>query len=200
MPMSRSATQRRARLGAQRPARPRAIPSRANQPRATLLRAALLAALLAGCAPPAPETSRDPGAMIASAALFDPARFADVWHIVAALGPEAGCGPLTETWIPEAPGRFAVTGTFCGPSGARAFAATADLVGPGRFRRPAREGDDPLWVLWVDADYRVAVIGTPSGRFARILARRPDPRPDLIAAAREVLDFNGYALAGLRPL
>lgn len=159
-----------------------------------------LALMLAACAAPPPDTSRDPGTMIASAALFEPARFGDVWHIVAAIGLEAGCGPLAETWVADGPDRFRVTGSFCGPSGARAFAATAEVTGPGRIRREGREGGDPLWVLWVDADYRVAVIGTPSGRFARILARRPDPRPDLIAAAREVLDFNGYETARLRPL
>lgn len=162
--------------------------------------APVIALMLAACAAPAPDTSRHPGTMIASAALFDPARFGDVWHITAAIGPEAGCGPLAETWVPDGPDRFRVTGTFCGPSGARAFTADAEVTGPGRIRREAREGADPLWVLWVDADYRVAVIGTPSGRFARILARRPDPRPDLIAAAREVLDFNGYDTSRLKAL
>ena len=53
-------------------------------------------------------------------------------------------------------------------------------------------------MLWADADYRIAVIGTPDGRFGRILARRADPPSDLVAAAREVLEFNGYDLAGLR--
>lgn len=161
---------------------------------------AAFALMLAACAAPPTDGSRDSGTMIASAALFEPARFVDVWHIVEATLPEAGCGPLAETWAPDGPNRFRVTGTFCGASGARAFAASAEVIGPGRIRRKGREGGDPLWVLWVDADYRVAVIGTPSGRFARILARRPDPRPDLIAAAREVLDFNGYDVTRLHPL
>lgn len=168
--------------------------------RPAALTATSLALMLVGCAAPPPATSRNPETIIASAALFEPARFADVWHIVEATPPESGCGPLAETWVPDGPDRFRVTGTFCAAAGARAFAAEAAVTGPGRIRREGREGDDPLWVLWVDADYRVAVIGTPSGRFARILARRPDPRPDLIAAAREVLDFNGYDTARLHPL
>ncbi len=47
-------------------------------------------------------------------------------------------------------------------------------------------------MLWVDFDYRVAVLGTPSGRWGMILSRQTPPRPDLIKAARDVMDFNGY--------
>ncbi|WP_286789544.1 lipocalin family protein, partial [Thioclava sp. UBA3469] len=53
-------------------------------------------------------------------------------------------------------------------------------------------GGEPIWVLWVDFDYRVAVLGTPSGRWGMILSRQTPPRPDLIKAARDVMDFNGY--------
>jgi len=52
-------------------------------------------------------------------------------------------------------------------------------------------------VLWVDQDYRVAVLGTPSGRWAMIVARPGAARADLVAAARDVLAFNGYDLAAL---
>lgn len=165
---------------------------------------ALLAALaLAACAPAAvPEGPghRDGGTVIASNAMFDPARFADVWHVVAAYGAEAGCGPLTETWLPRGGGRFDVTGTYCGPRGPRSFAAPARVTGPGRILREGPRGSEEIWVLWVDESYRVAAIGTPSGRFGRIIARSPSPRPDLVAAAREVMDFNGYDPAALRPM
>lgn len=161
--------------------------------RRVILGAALL---LAACAakPPVGGEYRKADVQIASAALFDAGRFADVWHVVAAYGPEAACGPLSETWVPAGPGAFTVTGTACGPNGARAFAAKAAVTGPGRITR----GKDVLWVLWVDADYRVAVIGTPDGHFGRILSRTPDVRGDLMAAARTVLDFNGYDVAALR--
>lgn len=165
------------------------------------MRQLMIAATLvaAGCAakPPPATVIRDPDDQIASAVMFDPVRFADVWHVVAAYGSEAGCGPLAETWTPSGPGSFAVTGTACAPSGARAFAGPAQLTGPGRITRQGLAGEEELWVLWVDADYRVAVIGTPDGQFGRILARSPDVRSDLMAAAREVLDFNGYDLARL---
>ncbi|MFM2355175.1 MAG: hypothetical protein RLZZ528_911 [Pseudomonadota bacterium] len=155
--------------------------------------AALVLALAACAAPPPPAPGlRDEAVTIASAALFDPARFADVWHVAAAYGPEAACGPLAETWVQTGAGSYDVTGTACGPNGARAFAGRAQVTGPGRITREGLNGPEVLWVLWVDQDYRVAVIGTPDGRFGRILSRSPKVRPDLMAAAREVLDFNGY--------
>lgn len=165
-------------------------PMRLNSP----LLLCLLA--LSGCGAAPPSGLRDGAAPISSAAAFDPARFADVWHLAAAYGAEARCGPLAETWTLTAPGRYRVTGTACGPNGARAFVTEARVTGPGRI---ARDGEE-LWVLWTDADYRVAVIGTPSGGFARLLSRTPAVRPDLMVAARRVLEFNGYDPAALTPL
>ncbi|OYX43674.1 MAG: hypothetical protein B7Z02_09060 [Rhodobacterales bacterium 32-67-9] len=164
------------------------------RPRPTIL---LCLLALAGCAgAPAATGFRDGARQISSAAAFDPRRFADVWHVAAAYGAEARCGPLAETLTLTGPGRYRVTGTACGPKGARAFLAEARVSGPGRITRDGEE----LWVLWTDADYRVAVIGTPSGDFARLLSRTPEVRPDLLIAARKVLEFNGYDPAGLVPL
>lgn len=162
--------------------------------------APLCLALLSACAPQGPATLRSPDAPISSSAAFDPARFADVWHVVAAYGSETTCGPLSETWTRSGAGSYRVTGTQCGPNGARAFLADARVTGPGRIARTMPSGTETLWVLWVDADYRVAVIGTPDGRFARVLSRTPTARDDLMRAARDVLRFNGYDPAGLRPV
>ena len=49
-----------------------------------------------------------------------------------------------------------------------------------------------LWVLWVDDDFRTAVIGTPDGRFGWIMDRPGQASRDRTRAAREILDFNGY--------
>ncbi len=160
--------------------------------------ASLLALGLSGCGDRAAPPAAGPG--MSSAALFDPARFADAWHVAAVLGSDPSCGPLAETWTPTGPGRYRVTGTTCGPAGARAFATEAWITGPGRLARPMPGGEEVLWVLWTDADYRIALIGTPSRRFARVLSRQPEPRPDLMQAARDILRFNGYDPAGLRPL
>jgi apolipoprotein D and lipocalin family protein len=148
-----------------------------------------------------PDTGlRRAGAPISSSTAFDPARFAGQWWLVAAYGAEAGCGPVGENWVQAGPGRFEVTGQHCGALGRGGFRTEATLVGPGRIRRGSASGDETLWLLWVDADYRVAVIGTPDGRFGRILARSSVPRADLMQAARDVLRFNGYDPAALRPL
>lgn len=165
-------------------------------PRRLLL---LLAFLPLACAPAGPDLRRAE-TPIASSTAFDPARFVDVWHVVAAYGQEARCGKLTETWTATASGRWQVTGTRCGPAGARAFLAEARLIGPGRIERRIGRTREELWVLWVDADYRIAAIGSPSGAFGRVLARRPDPRADLMAGARAALRFNGYDPAALHPL
>ncbi len=162
--------------------------------------APLLLSLLAACATPQASGLRSPDAQISSSAAFDPARFVDVWHVAAAYGPEAGCGPLAETWTRTGAESFRVTGTYCGPNGARAFVSDAKVSGLGRMTRAMPDGTESLWVLWVDADYRVAVIGTPDGRFARVLSRTPTVRDDLMRAARDVLRFNGYDPAGLRPV
>lgn len=53
-------------------------------------------------------------------------------------------------------------------------------------------------MLWVDQEYEVAVIVTPEGR-AHILSRRLGIRDDKRAAAREILAWNGFDVARLKP-
>jgi apolipoprotein D and lipocalin family protein len=96
--------------------------------------------------------------------------------------------------VARRPGRFRVSGSDCASGQARGYATEAALTGPGRITMGRGE---TLWILWVDADYRVAAVGTPSGAFGRILSRDPQPRPDLLRAAREVLEFNGYDVSRL---
>lgn len=171
------------------------------------LRLGLLAAgvALAGCGGPDSGAGfRDGRTMIASAALFDPTRFAGDWRVVAdfAAPGTAACPVTPEQWALTGPGRFSVSGTACAGGRGGRFDQGAAVIGPGRIAATAPgwagPGTEPLWVLWVDAGYRIAAIGTPSGRFGLILSREAPPRPDLLAAAREALDFNGYDLARLR--
>jgi len=49
-----------------------------------------------------------------------------------------------------------------------------------------------LWLLWIDADYRTAVIGTPDGRLGWIMNRPGAASADRTTAARRILQFNGY--------
>ena len=151
------------------------------------MRALALLAALAACGA---EGYRDTGAPISSAALFDPARFAGTWYEVARYPEPDGCS-ATATFAPLADGRLAVTdGCTRG---------VAEVVGPGRLsvRLDGAAEATPVWVLWVDEGYRTAVLGDPSGRAGRILNRDPQIPADRLAAAREVLDFNGYDLAQL---
>ena len=161
---------------------------------------AALAGLAACVAEPVTRAGyRDPAAAISSNAQFDAARFGGDWHVVAAYGEEAGCGALAEQWQ-AGPQGFVIRGTVCGAAGRSGFATKAVAVGPGRVARVERSGTEVLWILWVDADYRIAAVGTPSGAFGRIMSRDPVPRDDLLRAAREVMDFNGYDISRLQML
>lgn len=147
-------------------------------------------AALVSCAAPKPlaptRSFRAAEAPIGSAALFDVDRFVGKWRVVAEFpGAEGACGASVE-WARIGPG----FGRIRCAGGAEALA----LSGPGRF---TGSGSAPIWILWVDSGYRTAVIGTPDGRFGRILNRGAEIPPDRYAAAREILDFNGYDLAEL---
>lgn len=160
-----------------------------------------VALAVAGCAPkPDPVNYRTRPGTIGSAALFDPGRFQGDWHVVAAFGSEAACAGQRESWAADGPGRFVVRAIGCTPQGARTFASRAVLTGPGRISRVGLAGGEEFWVLWVDADYRIAAIGAPSGRFGRIMARENPPRADLLRAAEQILDFNGYDISALHPV
>ncbi|RWR09423.1 lipocalin family protein [Paenirhodobacter populi] len=156
-----------------------------------LIWAAVLALAACGQKPaPEPVALRDPKGWISSAVLFDPARFAGTWYVAASGVP--GCAGALQDWVQDGQG-WRLSGTDC--SGGRATTASGRvaLTGPGaRFTPDSAFGRKPVWVLWMDQDYRVAVLGTPSGHFGMVLSRSLPPRGDLMNAAREVLDFNGY--------
>ncbi|SIO06051.1 lipocalin family protein [Vannielia litorea] len=155
-------------------------------------RVILVALLLAGCAKtPTPDTYRNPTAPISSIALFDPARIAGEWREVASFRQAGPCLICQARFTTNAEGLAL-----------QSVAGTARLVpsGPGRLAVQGLPGDlsEPWWVLWVDADYRTLVIGTPSGRFGAVLDRGRIG-PDRMKAATEILDWAGYDTARLRP-
>jgi apolipoprotein D and lipocalin family protein len=58
---------------------------------------------------------------------------------------------------------------------------------------PFGRGD--YWVLKLDPDYRMALVGTPDRKYLWVLARQPDPAPDLVQdyldeAARQMFDLT----------
>ena len=174
-----------------------------------MMRALPLILLLGACANTTPvspflQSYRDAGVPIASKADLDPARLAGRWYEIASYPvPFArDCAGATADYAPRPDGTIALRNTCLGADGTvlRAIDGIARPTGPGRLR-VRLDGvpfGAPLWILWTDADYRVAVMGQPDGRAGWILARERALRPDLKRAAREVLDFNGYDLSRLR--
>ncbi|WP_108482655.1 lipocalin family protein [Oceaniglobus ichthyenteri] len=176
------------------------------------MRGLILALFLIGCSTKAPPPGalfsgyRDTSVQMSSNALFDPARYAGTWYEVARYPVpfQRGCVGTTAQYDLRADGTLSVVntcreGTLDGPI--KRIEGAARLVGPGRLEVKFDSVpflSSPYWVLWVDEGYRTAVVGVPSGRAGWILNRDPVIPPDRLAAAREILDFNGYDLAHLR--
>ncbi len=121
---------------------------------------------------------RNPTAILGGTSRFDARKFAGDWIAVSCLGP---CAPK-ESY------KAATDGVYL-----RTIAGeTKDYVitSPGVLRRQGSA--DRLVVMWVDTGFRTAVIGDADGRWAAILDRSANPGRDRIAAAIEILDFNGW--------
>ena len=144
--------------------------------------------LLAACAK-APDTAktgvlRDPAAIMGGTLRFDVARFAGEWITVSCIG----------TCARRERYQAATDGVYL-----RIVAGqTEDYVvtAPGVLRRQG--STERLVVMWVDTGFRTAVIGDADGRWAAILDRSAKPGPDRVAAATEILDFNGWDTTRLR--
>jgi apolipoprotein D and lipocalin family protein len=159
----------------------------------------LAALLLAGC-----DTGngfRDQKARISVTTRFEPALMQGQWVVrerVAAAEDPLARRPEGFVFGAVDGDRFALTRTHRVCEGAactdRRTPLTARLVGPGRYVVP---GMAEQWVLWADADYRVAAIGTPTGEFGWIMTKGA-ARDDLMQAARAILGWNGYDLALLQ--
>ena len=152
---------------------------------------ALLAlALVAGCA----STSgfRDNSAAISSTTRFDPARLAGRWVVRARFaGEEAPLLPAEVLFFTGPDGQISRLETH-GVRPGGSFAVTQ--VAPGRLRA---ENGREYWLLWVDADWRSAAIGSPDGRFGWILSREATGGEDRLQAARDVFAWVGYDMARL---
>ena len=165
--------------------------------------AAATAIALSGCGLVFP-TYRDLDTPIASKAAFDAEAYMGRWYEVARFPVifERGCVGVTADYGLRADGTVSVLNTCRNPDGSvkSTIEGSAEVVGPGRLAVSFPSvpfGASDYWVLWTDEDYRVAVVGAPNGRSGWILSRTPELRPDLMAAARDVLRFNGYDLSQL---
>jgi apolipoprotein D and lipocalin family protein len=151
---------------------------------------------LAACAVPV-ESYRDTSVTIASAAAFDPARYTGRWYEIARFPVpfQQGCTDTVAEYTARGDGTLGVVNTCLVNGETRRIEGTARVTGPGRLEVSFASVpfvDAPYWVLWVAEDYGSAVVGVPSGRAGWILNRTPNMPPDRLAAAKEILDFNGY--------
>ncbi len=157
--------------------------------------------VLAGCTAAPSGGFRDSTVTIASAAAFDPVRFAGRWYEIARYPTtfEAGCSDTKTDYRARPNGSLMVVST-CERGGVqRRIEGIAEVTGHGRMTVRFDDVREPAtyWVLWVAEDYRTAVVGVPSGAGGWILHRgRGIPR-DRLDAARQVLDFNGFDLSRL---
>ncbi|RYH01934.1 lipocalin [Salipiger sp. IMCC34102] len=159
--------------------------------------------LLAGCAAsdPAPVAEaptrgfRDASVPVASAALFDPDRFAGDWQVVARYPDADDCAARSVSYARVTPTQLTLR-EDCADGSQRA--GRARHAGPGRLQLSPDLGGGARWVLWVDEGYRTAVLADPQGTGAWILDRGAAIPPDRLAAARIVLDFNGFDLKPLQ--
>ncbi|MDZ4096880.1 MAG: lipocalin family protein [Paracoccaceae bacterium] len=163
-----------------------------------------LLCLLAACAAPAARQSyRDAGTPIYSNAAFDVARLQGDWVQVAGFAAQGSptCRSGGAMFSSVTAMGQTLAAQLCVSGQEAGFKGRIRQVAPGRL---ALVGADPAgigqewWVIWVDTDSRTLVIGTPSGDFGFILNRGRALPADRLAAAREILDWNGYDLTRLQ--
>lgn len=160
--------------------------------------AGLLCLFLAACG----STYRNTDVGMTSMAVFDPGQYEGLWYEVASFPTpfQRGCTNTQADYTLEEDGTLSVQNACFRDGALSVIEGSATVAGPGRLK--VRLDGVPFaadyWVLWVDEGYRTAVVGTPSGRAGWILNRTPSIPADRLAAAEEVLRFNGYDVSELR--
>ncbi len=162
-------------------------------------RVLFLCLVLAGCGALGPSY-RDESRPISSQADLDPVRYQGLWYEIARfpVSFQTGCTAVTAEYALVSADTLSVKNTCRqdatdGP--VRSIEGEAKVAGPGRLSVKFDSVpliSAPYWVLWVDADYRTAVVGVPSGKAGWILNRDPVIPADRLRAALRVLEFNGY--------
>lgn len=137
------------------------------------------------------EFHRNTKRPISSITRFDAAQFAGKW-VIRGEFVHPGEKPLYGNVVVEA-GGSGVSGIIVSNATGSRERYDASMNTAGRIIVGTPPFGTEYWVLWVDADYRTAAIGTPSGSFGWIIDRNRTGGADRIKAAAEVLAFNGYA-------
>ncbi|MCK0142466.1 lipocalin family protein [Aliiroseovarius sp. F20344] len=142
------------------------------------------------------EFHRNTKRPISSTTRFDAARFAGKW-VIRGEFVHPGEKPLYGNVVVEA-GAAGVSGIIVSNSTGSRERYDASMNTAGRIIVGTPPFGTEYWVLWVDADYRTAAIGTPSGSFGWIIDRQRTGGEDRIKAAADMLAFNGYDKSRLR--
>jgi apolipoprotein D and lipocalin family protein len=143
----------------------------------------------------------------------NPARFAGTWYEIARLPTafEPACGgPRSVTYTPQGAGFDMVQ--CCGAMGEQPERATRGtaraLPGSGGARLemswlPAWLRGVPFawaerWIVHLDSDYSVALLGSPRRDFLSILCRQPSLEPQALQALVERARESGFTVERLR--
>ncbi|MEP3232684.1 MAG: lipocalin family protein [Hyphomicrobiales bacterium] len=133
---------------------------------------------------------------------LDLKRYLGTWHEVARypLFFQKGCKQSKATYKLIGPKKISVHNRCIKNGKKTEVMGDAIVKGPGKLAvkfsvfMPFRA---PYWVLWVDPNYEVAVVGGPKRKNGWILARSPNPSKKQLAPALKALTDNGYKLNGL---
>jgi len=180
-----------------------AIPER-TIPWGPILILMILGALLTACSRP---VYRDTNVPMTTEGPVDLQRYQGLWYEIARFPVwfQEGCVGVTAEYALRDDGRVDVLNT-CRQGALDGPVETADAIARAVDATNARlkvnfapplpvEGD--YWILYVDPDYALAVVGTPGGTGGWILARTPEIDPARLDVARAVLADNGYDLDAL---
>ena len=134
---------------------------------------------------------------IYSAAVVDDSRLVGHWHQVVAFAPtgQTDCTSGDLDISRGAGGGLQALWALCLAAGRVDGQGPMQMVKPGRYDLALMP---TWWILWVDADYRTLVIGTPSGQLGLVLNRDTVLPADRLKAAGDILRFNGYDLDAMK--
>ena len=133
---------------------------------------------------------RDQSAPIGATTRFTPQEFAGNW-VIAASFQQRRKAPVAVTYSEDAQ-RLAVTSDeLAEVAGFYRQGVAGELI-------PFSDEQETLVVMWVDAEFRTAVVGTESGSIGVVLDREGDVPNDRAKAARNILEFYGWDTSQLK--
>lgn len=164
------------------------------------LAALLLCSTLAACS----GSYRDTSVTMDVVSKLDVQRYTGVWYEYARFPVlfQRGCTDTTAEYQIIDENTVSVYNRCLVDSGTRVKDITgeATIEGIGKLKVSFPQVPfvkSPYWVLWVDDEYEVAVVGTPNGSAGWILSRSTEPSQKHIDKARSALTEAGYDVSKL---